>query len=929
MRSNRTVNGDSSNCRAETACQGNQLRGGSAGLHSSSGGDASQVLQAVRQIALKTPLRCIGCMMRFALLLLALVLISACSSGGAAACGPSQCNGCCDASGVCQPGTSTSACGKSGNACDTCVGVQVCGATATCGPAACVPQTCGSLNCGEVNDGCGGTLSCGVCGAGQSCGAGGTANVCGNGTCTPKTCASAGATCGKLSDGCSVLLECGTCAAGLTCGGGGPNLCGSCVPKTCSELGKNCGPASDGCGGMVSCGACTVAGQSCGGGGTAGVCGAGACMPKTCAELGKNCDAVPDGCGNALACGTCPGFLTCGGAGTTNVCGAVCALSCPSGYSCDQGVCRNGTPTNLTLDVKTFDVAGVVTLNGAQPTSTCGSADRAYVYFSDSTQGYGFNVPVPCNNTTTPFTFSGKIYKGTYKVAVRGSSSNLPTVDYVAIASLAISANQTGLKLDVKTFDVAGTVTLNGAQPTSTCGSADRAYVDFVETTKGYAFSVPVPCNGTTTPFAFSGKVFQGTYKVSVRGSSSNLPEVDFVALPSLAVMANQTGLMLDVKTFDVAGTVTLNGAQPTSTCGSADRAYVDFTEAAKGYTFAVPVPCNGTTTPFTFSGKVFQGTYKVSVRGSSSNLPTVAFDVSPSLAISAHQTGMMLDVKTFDVSGTITLNGAQPTSTCGSADRAYVDFAETTKGYRLSIPVPCNGTTTPFTFSAKVFPGTYGVAVRGGSSNLPTVPFEVLGSLAVTANKTALLLDVKTFDVSGLVTLNGAQPMSTCGSADRAYVTFADATKGYSFSIPVPCNGTTTPFAFSGKVYQGNYKVSVRGGSSNIPTVAYEVLASLAVNANPSALMLDVKTFDVTGFVTLNGAQPTSTCGSADRAYVEFTDWGRGYIFDIPVPCNGTTTPFTFSGKVYLGTYRVSVRGSSSNLPTVPYVVVDRLAVP
>jgi len=52
---------------------------------------------------------------------------------------------------------------------------------------ACVPATCESLsaNCGEItDDGCGGTLDCGICVLPLTCGAGGVDNVCG-GSCVP------------------------------------------------------------------------------------------------------------------------------------------------------------------------------------------------------------------------------------------------------------------------------------------------------------------------------------------------------------------------------------------------------------------------------------------------------------------------------------------------------------------------------------------------------------------------------------------------------------------------------------------------------------------------------------------------------------------------------------------------------------------------
>ncbi len=46
-----------------------------------------------------------------------------------------------------------------------------------------------------------------------------------------------------------------------------------CLPVTCQGLGKNCGTMPDHCGRTLSCGSCTVSGESCGGGGTANVCG--------------------------------------------------------------------------------------------------------------------------------------------------------------------------------------------------------------------------------------------------------------------------------------------------------------------------------------------------------------------------------------------------------------------------------------------------------------------------------------------------------------------------------------------------------------------------------------------------------------------------------------------------------------------------------
>jgi hypothetical protein len=78
------------------------------------------------------------------------------------------------------------------------------------------------------------------------------------------------------------------------------NMCG-CTPKAC-PTGANCGSVDNGCGAMVNCGAACTAPQTCGGGGTANVCG---CKPTTCAAQNAECGTIDDGCGGMLTCPTC------------------------------------------------------------------------------------------------------------------------------------------------------------------------------------------------------------------------------------------------------------------------------------------------------------------------------------------------------------------------------------------------------------------------------------------------------------------------------------------------------------------------------------------------------------------------------------------------------------------------------------------------
>ena len=156
--------------------------------------------------------------------------------------------------------------------------------------------------------------------------------------CAAKSCADLGYSCGMQGDGCGNVINCGACTAPQTCGGGGTHgVCGgpTCTPLTCAKLGYKCGAAGDGCGGLLFCGVCAPP-NSCGGGGKPGICG-NSCVPATCASLNLHCGKADDGCGGMLSCGTCPTGQSCGGGGTPGVCGGptctpkTCAML---GYSC-------------------------------------------------------------------------------------------------------------------------------------------------------------------------------------------------------------------------------------------------------------------------------------------------------------------------------------------------------------------------------------------------------------------------------------------------------------------------------------------------------------------------------------------------------------------------------------------------------------------
>ncbi|MHB8877888.1 MAG: hypothetical protein ACYC8T_29695, partial [Myxococcaceae bacterium] len=76
------------------------------------------------------------------------------------------------------------------------------------------------------------------------------------------------------------------------------------------------------------------------------------------------------------------------------------------------------------------------------------------------------------------------------------------------------------------------------------------------------------------------------------------------------------------------------------------------------------------------------------------------------------------------------------------------------------------------------------------------------------------------------------------------------------------------------------------------------------------------------------------SNCSGYDRASIVFdhaTDTRYDATLSVPY-CSGSNTPFSFTGQLYPGTYKVTVRKSSydtNNLPSWDSVVVERLAIP
>jgi len=147
------------------------------------------------------------------------------------------------------------------------------------------------------------------------------------------------------------LNSCEACAPDTSTTAFSPRLGGT---SSCQVQSRDCGIASDGCGGALLCGVC-AAPETCGGGGTSGVCG---CTPKTCLQLGKNCGAAPDGCGGFTAdCGPCTPPLFCG---VGNTCSRVDNLALYTNrYGGTYTIDVNSNIPNLGIGIVSYEAATV------------------------------------------------------------------------------------------------------------------------------------------------------------------------------------------------------------------------------------------------------------------------------------------------------------------------------------------------------------------------------------------------------------------------------------------------------------------------------------------------------------------------------------------------------------------------------------------
>lgn len=268
-------------------------------------------------------------------------------------------------------------------------------------------------------------------------------------------------------------------------------------------------------------------------------------------------------------------------------------------------------------------------------------------------------------------------------------------------------------------------MTLNGATPPP-CTGATWGELTAEDPRLAYNLSIPVPCATGGGPFAFAARLFPGQYTVYARINDGEI----LVVADGLTVDAPRSDLALAASTVlhAVSGIVTKNRALPASGCTPPEaRATEELTDATRGSSVTIPVPCAAGA--FSFDGLAPPGSYRVTIRGAASDLPSLGYVAPAALVVAGPVTALVYDVPTRLVSGTVTLEGGAPGCTARTA--ASITFIDPATHMTFALPATCDDAGAA-RFAGELFPGSYDVVVFGAASAIPATGYLGASGVAV-----------------------------------------------------------------------------------------------------------------------------------------------------------------------------------------------------
>jgi hypothetical protein len=566
---------------------------------------------------------------------------------------------------------------------------------------------------------------------------------------------------------------------------------------------------------------------------------------------------------------------------------------------------------NDTWDVAPAMVTVTVTVNGAAMPDSPDTTYRASVRFENADNGTSVGSEIAPTGPGTAA--SVLLFPGTYDVTLATTSAatlvGMPPGGTVLLAkALEVSAG-TSLSYDVKPLELTGTVTLDGHAMPDSSATTYRASVELRDTDSGGTYSSEIAATG---PGTFSAFVFAGTYDVSLKTTTDadliGMPPGATVRLASGAALTDATPVVYDTRVVAVSGTVTVNGATMPDSPGISYRGDVQFRNQLSGDVSSGTIQPTG---PGTFSTSLFAGDYQATFVTASSTglvgLPPSATAVLGSALHVADAMPLAFDVKTAQLAGTVTVNGAAMPDSPGATYRGYLSLRDSATGSSYSGDI---GPTGAGSFAIDAFAGTYGVTFTTTSGqNLVGLPqgasVKVDGELVVSGSNASLSYDVKPIDLSGTLTLNGGAMPDSPSTTQRGWLSFRDKATGQTYSGDVPAQGAAT---FATRLFAAKYDADFHSSSDKalvgMPPGAVARVASNVDLGDTSALAYDLKTVTVSGTLTEGGAALPDSPLTTYRGDVAFVDrvTNDSNVFEI-----APTGAATFSGLLFAGAYNVS----------------------
>ncbi len=663
--------------------------------------------------------------------------------------------------------------------------------------------------------------------------------------------------------------------------------------------------------------------------------------PPSCEELERNCGPVTDACGRVVECGTCSATQTCGGGGTAGLCGGrTCEADCPAGYTCrGDGTCANGPRDALALDAKTFEVEGQFLHEGA-PVTNCSS----YFYrlgFTDLQSGVEYEVKLDCS-LETGWTFKSHLPPGAYRFALHWSSASSGDFVRRQFASfLSVQSDRKGLLFEVSApqVAVAGRIVVNGP-PLPWTGTP--AKLRFVELRTDVTTLLPLDVVGR-----FQGRLPPGGHLVTLEGGGAPTGADALVGTLQADTSQEEVELTLAPNSLEVVGRITRDGQElRDDTCyGHGSRqTFAHFVDVTGQRTFSFQVHCWQQENGWRFEGRLPPGSYRVELeprdygpRGTLGSLPQGRVVALPRLELLESQRELVLDVKTQAVSGSIVQGGtALPAGLCSDANsttdafgnHTYVELSDMDTGVVTRLGVACSSN-AGWTFQGRVLPGRYGMSILPrdtagtGEASYPNVKgFAAPLTLEVSGDRQGIVLDITRHEVAGRIQLHAVDSISTCRLDGQTQLWFVHPRTRREQRLDLQCDSENSG-TFHGAVFPGTYELLIFNGqsnpSANMPPLKVagprtDLVLSSASNASR-----------VSGTLTRNGQQLglTDACDHVVRwtnspwlwryvtQYIVLVSTEDGSRWRLPIRCGDATTAsevWTFSGRVPPGTYRVQL---------------------